>query len=321
MGKGNDPNCNFAATMADPQDRPEADPVAVMIDAFSHKGPGGDQALPAEIVREFDLQPGDAKLIAGCLVTRQADGHYDVEGDANLMSPWVAVQSIKSLRAERLMETLRAVADSVIESDDARLLRMAALNVERYGKPEAFGRAPLDEISESAREALSLRGVVQDAKPDPRNADVLRYYGAEVNPDEAKRALAGAAAALDEMGFEHDDLLAAADRVLRRAGVYPTDLAVAQVRALSLLDGKLEAMELHDDTGHPTDEGYMAAWREVRSWADQEVGPDRMSLIELLDSMKLHDKLANDFDEGYMAAIDELREWYVAIDAGSITRR
>lgn len=33
-----------------------------------------------------------------------------------------------------------------------------------------------------------------------------------------------------------------------------------------ILSAKLDAMQLHDDTGDPHDEGYMAAVAELREW-------------------------------------------------------
>jgi hypothetical protein len=35
------------------------------------------------------------------------------------------------------------------------------------------------------------------------------------------------------------------------------------------LGAKLDDMELHDDTGDPRDEGYMAAITEIREWLSQ----------------------------------------------------
>lgn len=41
--------------------------------------------------------------------------------------------------------------------------------------------------------------------------------------------------------------------------------------ALANLAELLDGMKLHDDTGHPRDEGYMDAWSQVSAWlADRE---------------------------------------------------
>lgn len=42
---------------------------------------------------------------------------------------------------------------------------------------------------------------------------------------------------------------------------------------LAALVSKLDDMTLHDETGHPHDEGYMAAVRELREWlAERKTG-------------------------------------------------
>lgn len=41
---------------------------------------------------------------------------------------------------------------------------------------------------------------------------------------------------------------------------------------LAALASQLDEMTLHDDTGDPRDEGYMAAVRELRGWIKEQTG-------------------------------------------------
>jgi len=75
---------------------------APAIDSFEHKGPGGDAAMPKEVRDALTtIKPGETKAIAGARVKKERNGSFTVEGDRNLRSPWVAMQSIKEFRAER----------------------------------------------------------------------------------------------------------------------------------------------------------------------------------------------------------------------------
>lgn len=84
------------------------------VDTFQHRGPGGDAALAAahpDLVQALhDLAPGQTLLVAGVPVTRQQPSlddrradqdRWDVNGDRNLASPWVVVQSVQSMRRHR----------------------------------------------------------------------------------------------------------------------------------------------------------------------------------------------------------------------------
>lgn len=76
--------------------------LAPMIDSFKHTGPGGDKAMPVEVRAALNaIKPGQTANVAGIPVTRQKDGNWDVDGDKNLMSPWVAMQSLKDAREQK----------------------------------------------------------------------------------------------------------------------------------------------------------------------------------------------------------------------------
>jgi hypothetical protein len=57
----------------------------------------------------------------------------------------------------------------------------------------------------------------------------------------------------------------------------PNDRGPAPVTVTAAtLTEKLDDMTLHDETGDPRDEGYMAAVRELRDWiAERAAGPRR----------------------------------------------
>jgi hypothetical protein len=182
MGKGNDPNCASGAPMPHPsgadaepyggrtpseyeaeratllaQDEARIDglraqgldrfgrPLSVeaAIDHFEHRGPGGDEAMPEQVrALLLAIKPGESAQIAGITVTRQAGGRYDVAGDPNLSSPWVAMQSLRSLRREQLILKLRAYAQQLPEEQRA-LVRLAAADFDRYGKFAAHEQDPI----------------------------------------------------------------------------------------------------------------------------------------------------------------------------------
>lgn len=73
------------------------------IESFSHRGPGGDEALAAQhpdlVAALRALTPHGQPLSVGDeRVTRQADGAWRVGRDRNLASPWAVVQSLRSAR-------------------------------------------------------------------------------------------------------------------------------------------------------------------------------------------------------------------------------
>lgn len=77
-----------------------SDHVTQAVTTFDHRGPGGDEALalahPEAVATLHAIQPGTCRTLAGVEVQRQANGAWCVGGDANLASPWVAVQSLRS---------------------------------------------------------------------------------------------------------------------------------------------------------------------------------------------------------------------------------
>lgn len=78
---------------------PDAPVSSAQVDDFQHAGPGGDRAMPSDVRAALDrLKPGQGVVIAGVPVTRQENGDFNVEGDANLASPWVAMSSVKMRR-------------------------------------------------------------------------------------------------------------------------------------------------------------------------------------------------------------------------------
>ena len=137
----------------------DADALGDVVDSFDHSGPGGDRAMP-KAVRDALLAIPDGEIveIAGVKVKRTVSKNeqVDVPGvgsipavkwavagngigpngdwDSNLSSPWVAMQSIKDVRAEReesKVETLKVslgtgkpAADPSVEApktpDDAK---------------------------------------------------------------------------------------------------------------------------------------------------------------------------------------------------------
>lgn len=75
--------------------------LTALVDSFEHLGPGGDGAMPTEVRAALEAIPrGATTTIAGVEVRREERGDWNVAGDANLASPWVAMQSIRSCRGQ-----------------------------------------------------------------------------------------------------------------------------------------------------------------------------------------------------------------------------
>ena len=76
-----------------------SDPLEMVVDRYTHMGPGGDKAMPEVVRNALEAIPrGEARTIAGVKVERQRNGDWNVDGDPNLKSPWVAMQSIQMAR-------------------------------------------------------------------------------------------------------------------------------------------------------------------------------------------------------------------------------
>lgn len=106
--------------------------------AFRHDGPGGDAALeaahPTFVQALKSMLPGDSRAIIGVAVTRHHDGTWDVGDDRHLASPWVVVQSLRS-----------------VLTDPVRSARTGLL-----GRWEQRLRAPRDELGYTAVELLLM---------------------------------------------------------------------------------------------------------------------------------------------------------------------
>lgn len=76
-------------------------PWADFIRSFEHTGPGGDRVLeqshPALVTTIRSIPVGSTAPVAGVPVTRQSSARWAAAGDTGLASPWVVIQSIRSL--------------------------------------------------------------------------------------------------------------------------------------------------------------------------------------------------------------------------------
>lgn len=163
---------------------PDVD-LADQVDGFRHSGPGGDKAMPKAIRDAVtELEPGQSRRIAGVKVTRQDDkageSRWNVEGDVNLMSPWVVLQSIKDVREERSAEDTDAVMKRTLPPKEYRAWKRSMKKI------DTGARGPGTGLREAAlrEEAARGQGGADTVGPAARKklAPLVRHYMKKPHP-------------------------------------------------------------------------------------------------------------------------------------------
>lgn len=165
------------------------------IDTFRHRGPGGDAALAAahpDLMQALlDLAPGQALPVAGVPVTRQEPSlddlqadqeRWDVDGDGDgdLASPWVVVQSVQSMRrhhaplGRRWRSRLRGPRDergyTAVELLAMTTVLVGMITVVVGGGRIVDSNSQVDDAAYAAARAASLETTFEAAQIAGRDA-------------------------------------------------------------------------------------------------------------------------------------------------------
>lgn len=155
--------------------------LGAIIDAHQHKGPGGDAAMPSTVRDALTgIKPGETKTVAGAKVTKHpTKGTYSVEGDHNLASPWVAMQSIKEHRVERaekgagkgpLHETYSFGGVQTKLGDIIGTLQKeghSQQHIDRYVQGLKAGRQVKEAVEQAVGDVLEAGSLAKASSPEP----------------------------------------------------------------------------------------------------------------------------------------------------------
>lgn len=187
--------------------------------AFRHSGPGGDVALEAEhprLVRALrSMPPGGSQTINGVTIVRQADGTWDVGEDRHLASPWVVVQSVRSVMDGRPLRPARATSVTPRRRSLPELLGNLGLRLHRHR----------DEAGYTAVELLVMTPVLVGFIVVAVAAG--RFVDADSQVDDAAYAAARAASLEQDVEAGHAAGTEAARSSLADRGKACTNLTVS----------------------------------------------------------------------------------------------
>lgn len=153
----------------------------------------------------------------------------------------------------------------------AALTAAYAIDVPRLrAEAAAEARARCDEWDLAyANLELRVARAAAEARAE-RDAAILErdeMRKANVTPEDTDRPLGQSVEYWQDRALDyataHDKARVEIAQLRRQLGDKAAEARAATLRELR---AKLDEMELHDNTGHPRDEGYMHAWQEIADW-------------------------------------------------------